>query len=368
MELATSGYVIFDTNFEPGATHDQLSNQQEYFHNVLLTGQSAVEAFQAQFRKNLSYMREHNFHSAVMSAENLINHWTKAHNWFAPFRDECNWKIIAYVRNQPNYLISAWKEWGYWRLNFEEHIAGEINIADWLVSLETWDNTFGTQNIYLGVLEKTYLVDGLLHHDFAHAIGTPHITANDSDLLHANPSINNRTALLFSHIRQHFMQRNPDITALPISTTANDSSDVHHSRIQQDLKNNRKLNSMFHFKQLVVSRAPISGTRESDSPLSIVNQEILDTIHTRFAESNRQLVTRYRPDIDPNIAFPRVIYNEKIAVSDDELIMHGFHIAFESLNSINKELKIRDNLPQQVAIIDKELAILSNEITKLDDV
>jgi len=80
------------------------------------------------------------------------------------------------------------------------------------------------------------------------------------------------------------------------------------------------------------------------------------------------LVTRYRPDIDPNIAFPRVIYNEKIAVSDDELIMHGFHIAFESLNSINKELKIRDNLPQQVAIIDKELAILSNEITKLDDV
>ena len=55
--------------------------------------------------------------------------------------------------------------------------------------------------------------------------------------------------------------------------------------------------------------------------------------------------------------------------------MHGFHIVFESLNSINsdltsinKELKRNEYLAQKVELLDKELVTLRNAIQKLGDV
>ncbi len=362
--LAEAGYLIFDTDFSPGAQHDQLSNQQQYFHEVLLNGVKGIESFQDQFRSNLNYMQEHGYHSAVLSAENLFNHWTGAHQWFRPFLDECNWKIIAYVRNQPYYIISAWKEWGYWRQDFEDLLAGDIH-ADWLKTLTAWDETFGSQNIYLGILEKRCMVDGLLHHDFATAINTPHIIANDHDLVHANPSINNRSALLFSKIRHQYIARNPRAAAM----SDTNSIDPKETRIQTALKHNAKLNSMFHFKPLVVGHAPVSGTQEFDSPLSLYNQELLDFIHARFDASNRALLARYRPDIDPEVAFPRIIYSEHTTVSDHNLMLHGFHIAFESLNSIdtqiNAKVKQINKLQQQFTALQSDIDTLTQTSKKL---
>lgn len=357
-ELAHSGYLVFDTKFEPGVRHDLLSNQQEYFHDVLKKGTSGVESFQAQFRKNLTYMQEHGFHSAVMSAENLFNHWTNAHTWFTPFIDECNWKIIAYVRNQPYYIISAWKEWGYWRQDFEELLAGELH-ANWTKALAAWDTTFGRNNIYLGILEKSCLVDGLLHHDFAVAINTPHIIANDQKLVYANPSINNRSAVLFSKIRHEYLQRNPQAKSI------NDiiPTDSTETRIQRILAHNAKLNEMFHFKPLVVRHAPVSGTQEYDSPLSLVNQTMLDRIHEMFAESNRELLQRYRPDISPEVAFPRITTTETRTFSDHELYLHGFHIAFESLNSTYASI---DMLEDQLKAKIKQLHQLQQQINTLE--
>jgi hypothetical protein len=355
--LAKAGYVIFDTNFNPGAQHDQLSNQQQYFHTVLMNGTQGIDTFQQQFRQNLIYMREHGFHSAVMSAENLFNHWTSAHKWFEPFVDECNWKIIAYVRNQPYYVISAWKEWGYWRQNFEDLFTGEIQ-ADWLKALNAWDDTFGRENIYLGVLEKRCMVDGLLHHDFATAINTPHIIANDHDLVYANPSINNRSALLFSKIRHQYIARNPRAAAIADTQKVNSKE----TRIQNTLKHNAKLNAMFHFKPLVVSHAPVAGTQEFDSALSLVNQDMLDRMHAMFAESNRDLLARYRPDIDIDVAFPRIIHTSNVEVSDHDLVLHGFHIAFESLNSLDKQL---DAKVKQLNRLQLQINALETEVEGL---
>ncbi|MFN5059555.1 MAG: hypothetical protein ACK5GU_06520 [Chloroflexota bacterium] len=357
--LNEAGYLIFDTKFEPGAQQDILSNQQDYFHNVLKNGTSGIKEFQAQFRKNLTYMQEHGFHSAVMSAENLFNHWTDAHRWFMPFVDECNWKIIAYVRNQPYYIISAWKEWFYWRQDFHNSLNGEI-YADWLGSLKSWDNTFGADNIYLGILDKKCLTNQLLHHDFAMAINTPHIIANDNDLVYANPSINNRSALLFSKIRHQYMLRNPRITQ---------DTDIHQIsskelRLQTILNNNAKLNEMFHFKPLVVSRAPVSGTLEHDAQLGFVNQTMLDHIYAMFADSNRILLERYRPDIDIDAAFPRIIQTATWELTDEDLMLHGFHIAFESLNSLDKQLSAKAG---QLNRLNNQIKLLESEVAQLQD-
>lgn len=355
--LTAAGYLIFDTQFQPHAQHDQLSNQQNYFHSVLMNGEKGVEAFHQQFRQNLTYMRENGFHSAIMSAENLFNHWTEAHKWFDPFTDECNWKIIAYVRNQPYYIISAWKEWGYWRQNFEDLLTGQIK-ADWLRALQSWDETFGQENIYLGILDKNCLVDQLLHHDFAMAINAPHIIANDHDLVYANPSINNRSAVLFSKIRHQYMARNSKF-ATELNAHKTNSKET---RVQTMLKSNAKLNDMFHFKPLVVSRAPVAGTQEHDSQLGFVNQSMLDQIHTMFADSNRRLLERYRPDIDIDVAFPRVIQTSTWELSDEDLMLHGFHVAFESLKSLDKQLDAKvvqlNRLSNQVQSLETQIAQL----------
>lgn len=345
VDLNNAGYVIFDTNFEPGVQNDKLSNQQQYFHKVLMDGHEGVSAFHEKFRQNLAFMSTHGFHSAIISAENLINHWMEAHQWFTPFIHECNWKIIAYVRNQPYYIISAWKEWGYWRQSFDEYLSENIKY-NWLIALKSWDDTFGTNNIYLGILDKRCLVNELLHHDFATAINTPHIIANKHDLIYANPSINNRTAQLFSKIRQQYAARNPQ--AATINETPVSSNDI---SIQNTQKNYAKLSSLYHFKPLIVGYAPDAGVQEFDSPLSLVNQEILDSIYDLFKESNQNLLMRYRPDVDPEVAFPRIIYNSDIEISEHELVLHGFHLAFESLVSIQKDL---NKLQQQFALLHKE--------------
>lgn len=329
--LATAGYLIFDTNFEPHAHRDQLSNQQQYFHSVLESGPTALAEFHEKFRKNLIYMQQNGYHSAVLSAENLINEWTGAYTWFDPLLDECNWKIIAYVRNQPQYIVSAWKEWGYWRHDFEELFTDHIN-ADWLKAIEVWEQRFGRENIYLGILEKKCLVDGLLHHDFASAINTPHIVANDADLIYANPSMNNRTALFFSKIRQQYLLRNANMLELPNLPESASQQEL----LQEALKINSTLNSMFHFKPLIVSRAPVSGTQEIDAPLSLLNTSMLQTIHEHFAESNQKLVELYRPDLDANTAFPTITTSFDQSIPADELTYHGFHIAFESLRSLHE--------------------------------
>jgi hypothetical protein len=88
VELAEAGYIIFDTDFKPTTKHTEISNQQDYVHNVVMNGSNGIESFQQQFRQNLSYMAENGFHSAIISAENLINPWRRADTWFLPFIDE----------------------------------------------------------------------------------------------------------------------------------------------------------------------------------------------------------------------------------------------------------------------------------------
>jgi len=336
VELAEAGYIIFDTDFNPTAKHTEISNQQDYFHNVVMNGSEGIESFQQQFRQNLTYMAENGFHSAIISAENLINPWRRADTWFLPFIDECNWKIIAYVRNQPQYIISAWKEWGYWISNFDDYLNGTVRIhANWLKSLKSWDDTFGQSNIYLGILDKNCLVNGLLHHDFATSINQPHIVSHDQKLVHANTSINNQTALLFAKIRQKHLEHHPEVAAI----VAKQKMTNQEESIQQRLINNSKLKGMFHKKKLVVSYAPFAGTLESGSPLSLVNQNILDQIHATYAQSNHELLVRYRPDIDIERAFPRVIHDSDVKISDEDLIFHGFHLFFEMSESFQTQLK-----------------------------
>jgi hypothetical protein len=349
--LAESGYLIFDTDFEPGAQHDRLSNQQAYFHSVLQNGKSGVDAFHEKFRKNLDYMRENGYHSAVMSAENLINQWSKAHNWFAPYKDECNWKIIAYVRNQPYYIVSAWKEWGYWNKNFEESFDGQYHHANWFENIKPWDNTFGSENIYLGILEKHCLVDGLLHHDFASAINMYEITANNNELVYANPSINNQTALFFARVRQNYLDSNPLIKSkvTKFKKNTNESDDTVDIHVVDNLQ------SMFHYKPLVIKNASVSGTREFNSQLSLYSQNMLDSIYARFEESNRELLARYRPEIAPDVAFPRIIYDTTSDFSDMQLLLHGFHLTFESINSSSTKFEA----------LEKEFYVKVNQVNQL---
>jgi hypothetical protein len=106
-ELLNQGYLVFNKRFEPHATADQNSEQQTYFNELIATGDIGYQAFVTQMRRNLAYMHKHNIKHAIISAECLMNYWSDFPRFFEEFVDEVDWQIIAYVRNQPEFLLSS---------------------------------------------------------------------------------------------------------------------------------------------------------------------------------------------------------------------------------------------------------------------
>ncbi|MBM4413266.1 MAG: hypothetical protein FJ040_07480 [Chloroflexi bacterium] len=282
--LADSGYLVFDTNFEPSAQHSPLSNQQEYFHSIFLQGDVGIKSFQQQFRKNLHYMQEHGYHSAVMSAENLLNPWLQAHKLFDPFINDCTWKIIVYVRNQPEYLISAWKQWGYINHDFETYVSNH-SLADWMSIITAWDTLFGKDAIYVGTLTASLLKNGFLTHDFANAIGVPQIALQHQADIQTNPSINFQTTLLLAKIRRQFLQNNPHfLTNHHAPTSPNKHEDK--SDIQETILKNAQLNMLLSYKSMLTQHAAYTSLQKFNSTIAFVEQTSLDTIHAAYNASN----------------------------------------------------------------------------------
>ena len=335
--LADAGYLIFDTNFEPSAQHEPLSNQQEYFHAVFSQGIEGVRSFQHKFQENLQFMRIHGYHSAVISAENLLNPWLQAHKLFEPFIHECNWKIIVYVRNQADYLISAWKQWGFLTQDFETYVSKHTH-ADWMSIITPWDSTFGKDSMYVGVLASSSLKNGFLTHDFAYAIGVPHIASHHPTDIRTHPSINFQTISLLAKIRQQYILNNPSFIS-KTDTKSKPNDTPQYDQIQETLLLNDKLNRLFNYKSLLSSQATLTSLQNFNSIHAYVDQTTLDTIHATYNDSNQRLLARYRPDIDCHIAFPRIVNSKKSNISDIDHLLHGIHVLLETTNNLYNTTK-----------------------------
>lgn len=110
----------------------------------------------------------------VLSAENLINP-EGAHSLFAGIEKYFDVEVIAYIRRQDDYLISAWQQW-YVKETKDFHgwldrAAGSI--ANWADYIQPWESVIEPAKIKIRLFSRPYLLNGDAVDDFFAAVQIP---------------------------------------------------------------------------------------------------------------------------------------------------------------------------------------------------
>lgn len=331
-ELLQQGYLVFNQQFQPHASPDHDCEQQTYFNNLITKGEEGPIRFSQQMQRNLAYMRKHNIKHAIISAECLMNYWCNFSRYFEDFVDEVDWQIIAYVRNQPEFLLSSWKQWGHFiNTDFENWLNTNIGMwGNWLHHLAEWDALFGSNRIRIGILDKRFMVNGNLLTDFLHIIGCTPISFPDTLTQTVNASPNNRALQVFEYVRDNDYIRavRSQYYADPDQGQDFDEHTITMRRTMTDV--------LPSYKNLIIRNAPHHGLRITDPNISYFTQPQLDTIYNTYKDSNHTLITRYKPDIDATLAFPALSVAQTIHMTDSELVHYTHQLFFEIINSMDQ--------------------------------
>lgn len=110
----------------------------------------------------------------VLSAENLINP-DGAHNLFVGLEKYFDLEVIAYLRRQDDYLMSAWQQW-YVKETKDFHgwldrAAGTL--ANWEDYIRPWESVVEPQKIKLRLFSRPDLVNGDAVDDFFATVRIP---------------------------------------------------------------------------------------------------------------------------------------------------------------------------------------------------
>lgn len=152
-------------------------------------------------------------HAVVISAENLINPKGFV-DLFKPANDIFDVRIIAYVRRQDDFVISAWQQWQIKQHNdFWDYYANARGRVDWSKQLDPWKQNFGRPNMIVRRFDREALIDGDVVADFCDAIGADavdhRLTGDANRSLHErfHPLVSRHRAELFSSIHDNRFYR-----------------------------------------------------------------------------------------------------------------------------------------------------------------
>jgi DNA repair exonuclease SbcCD ATPase subunit len=209
--------------------------------------------------------------------------------------------------------------------------------------LQPWSEVFRKDQIYVGIFDSAYLNNQSIIHDFITAINLPELVDDSARHITTNPSLNNKSALLLSNIRQHNLNRESRAYTKPNPTDYVTEADY----LEAMRMYTQHLRENFQLKSVLINRSRTTSTLEHDSPLSIATQSQLDYVYELFRESNQQLITEYRPDVTLDIVFPRIIATQHVDYSDIEIMYHGFHILLEATEEFMEQHKGYNKILQQ---------------------
>lgn len=114
---------------------------------------------------------EHGLHTVTLSAENLINPKGFV-DLFVPAQDLFDITVVAYVRRQDDFVISAWQQWqikqhdDFWEY-YRRHRGG----VNWHRQLEPWRSRYGRASMAVRRYSRANLVEGDVVADFCSVIG-----------------------------------------------------------------------------------------------------------------------------------------------------------------------------------------------------
>ena len=157
----------------PGEKLDLESNctgNQIWFFQNGISQPDFKSAVERRIRRLHTSMVENELDHLIVSAENLINPDGFC-LLFSELKPLFDIEILAYVRRQDDYLISAWQQW-YLKYfdTFEDYVCSMGDRVDWFRALESWRDMYGTENIKVRVFEKDKLVNGNVIEDFCHLL------------------------------------------------------------------------------------------------------------------------------------------------------------------------------------------------------
>lgn len=132
--------------------------------------------FAAEVEDRLTDLREvasaEGKHSVVISAENLINPKGFV-DLFKPANDLFDVRIVAYVRRQDDFVISAWQQWQIKQHDdFWAYYATTRGRVNWFNQLEPWRQNFGHASMVVRRFDREAMVGGDVVADFCEIIGT----------------------------------------------------------------------------------------------------------------------------------------------------------------------------------------------------
>ena len=149
-------------------------------------------------------MSEHGLHTLVVSAENLINPNVYA-DLFARANDLFDVQIVAYVRRQDDYLISAWQQWALKvHPSLDAFLDARVGVdANWSQLLVPWERQFGRERIVVRRFQRASLKAGDVVEDFFGVTGLPLEEIERSHRLY-NRSWNEHAGELAHRVRDMF--------------------------------------------------------------------------------------------------------------------------------------------------------------------
>ncbi len=179
-----------------------------YFEDGI-TSPDFVDEVTAKLAGLHDYAAEHGLGAVVLSAENLINPKGFV-ELFVPSQALFDITIVAYVRRQDDFVISAWQQWqikqhdDFWEY-YRRHRGG----VNWHRQLEPWKKNYGRSAMLVRRYSPTALIDGDVVVDFCSVLGvdparrTRPPQANRSLHERFNPMIARYRRELFSSIHDN---------------------------------------------------------------------------------------------------------------------------------------------------------------------
>lgn len=166
--LAEHGVLI------PGCKLDLESEclgEQIWFFQNGIGNNDFADSVQRRLSRLHKHMCEHELHTLVVSAENLINP-QEFEKLFLGLEGMFDITIVCYIRRQDDYMISAWQQW-YLKAydSFDDYRLKLGHRIDWHAALHPWKEKFGKDNVKVSVYEKESLVNGNVIDDFTQLLG-----------------------------------------------------------------------------------------------------------------------------------------------------------------------------------------------------
>jgi hypothetical protein len=262
--LRMQGYLVPGRTLEDDATG--CGQHLQFFEDGIgdedfgrLVGERLTRLGEAAARDGL--------HSVVVSGENLIN--PKGFiDLFDSRAGMFDIRVVAYVRRQDDFMISAWQQWQLKQFDsFWDYYARQRGKVDWHRQLQRWRDRHGHDAMVVRRYSPEALVDGDVVADFCDAIG-----ANPADLVltgKANRSLHERF---------------------------NDLANRHRDVLFESIHDNR----FYTFLEEVLGEKAYKDYRGSALLTLAQRWMILDD----HAEANEKLRSTYFPELEPGNLFP----------------------------------------------------------------